>query len=81
MKEVNPIKEKSKVFAVRIIKLYKHLCSTKQEYVISKQLLRSGTSTGANIAEALCGISKKIFSLKCILLLKSVQKHNTGLKF
>lgn len=70
MKEVNPIKEKSKVFAVRIIKLYKHMCSTKQEYVISKQLLRSGTSIGANIAEALCGISKKDFLAKMYIAFK-----------
>ncbi len=66
MKESNPVKDKSKAFAIRIISLYKHLCSAKQEFVLSKQLLRSGTSIGANVAEALCGISKKDFLAKCI---------------
>jgi four helix bundle protein len=46
------IKEKSFQFAVRIIKLYKYLTETKKEFVISKQLLRSGTSVGANVREA-----------------------------
>ena len=39
-------------FALRIVNLYKYLCNDKQEYVMSKQLLRSGTSIGANIAES-----------------------------
>ena len=42
------IVDKSKAFALRIIKLYRYLCAEKQEYVLSKQLLRSGTSIGAN---------------------------------
>lgn len=46
------LKNKSKMFALRIIRLYKYICSEKQEFVMSKQLLRSGTSIGANIAEA-----------------------------
>ena len=70
--------EKSKRFAIRIVKLYKYLCIEKKEIVLSKQLLRSGTSIGANIAEAECGISKKIFWQKCILHLKNVRKANTG---
>ncbi|SRR5258708_38736941 len=48
----NVLKDKSYGFALRIIKLYKHLCETKKEFVLSKQVLRSGTSIGANIAEA-----------------------------
>lgn len=47
MKE-NIILDKSKAFALRIIKLYQFLCETKKEYVLSKQVLRSGTSIGAN---------------------------------
>lgn len=70
MKDSNPVKDKSKAFAVRIINLYKHLCSTRQEYVISKQLLRSGTSVGANVTEALCGISKKDFLAKMYIAFK-----------
>lgn len=57
----NIVFEKSKTFAIRIVKLYNHLIDSKNEYVMSKQLLRSGTSIGANIAEAECGISKKDF--------------------
>ena len=60
----NIIHTKSKAFAVRIIRLYKYLSETKKEYVLSKQLLRSGTSIGANVSEALCGVSKKDFLSK-----------------
>ncbi len=70
MKESNPVKDKSKAFVVRIINVYKYLCSNKNEYVLSKQLLRSGTSVGANIAEALCGISKKDFLAKMYIAFK-----------
>lgn len=52
MKE-NIIQIKSYVFAVRIVNVYKYLCEEKKEYVLSKQLLRSGTSIGANIEEAI----------------------------
>ena len=48
----NVLREKSYSFALRIIKAYKHLIYENKEYVLSKQLLRSGTSIGANIAEA-----------------------------
>ena len=63
-------KYKSKRFAVRIIKLYQYLCEEKHEYVISKQLLRSGTSIGANLAEAECAISRKEFLAKVYIALK-----------
>lgn len=46
------LKDKSKAFALRVIKMYKHLCEEKKEFVLSKQVLRSGTSIGANVAEA-----------------------------
>ena len=55
---------KSKQFAIRIVKLYNHLCANKKEYVLSKQLLKSGTSIGANLAEAECAMSKKEFIAK-----------------
>ena len=48
----NLIRDKSYAFAIRIVKLYKYLCEEKKEFVLSKQLLRSGTSIGANIEEA-----------------------------
>lgn len=66
----NVIKEKSRDFAVRIIRLYKYLCDEKKEYVLSKQLLRAGTSIGANVNEALCGISKKDFLAKMYIAYK-----------
>lgn len=50
MKE-NVLKVKSYKFALRIVRLYKHLTEEKREYVLSKQVLRSGTSIGANISE------------------------------
>lgn len=62
--------EKSKKFALRIIKLYKYLCSEKRELVLSKQLLRCGTSIGANIAEAEYSISRKEFLSKMYIALK-----------
>lgn len=62
--------EKSKSFAVRIVRLYKYLCLNKKEYVLSKQILRSGTSIGANIAEARCAISKKDFLSKMYIAFK-----------
>ena len=61
---------KSKRFAVRIVNLYKYLCEKKNEYVLSKQILRSGTSIGANLAESQCAISKKDFLAKIYIALK-----------
>lgn len=52
MKKENAIEEKSFAFAVRIVNLYKYLTAEKTEFVLSKQMLRSGTSVGANVAEA-----------------------------
>ena len=48
----NIVKVKSFAFAIRIVKLYQYLCNEKREFVLSKQLLRSGTSVGAMIREA-----------------------------
>lgn len=64
------IKEKSFVFAVRIVKLYQHISENKKEFVLSKQLVRSGTSIGANINEALQGSSKRDFINKMNISLK-----------
>lgn len=74
MKENNIIVDKSKTFAVRIIKLYKYLCENKKEYVLSKQLLRSGTSIGANIKEAIRGQSKADFIAKMSIALKEASE-------
>lgn len=61
MKKENVIVEKSFKFAIRIINLYKYLVDVKKEYVMSKQILRSGTSIGANINEAQSAVSKMDF--------------------
>lgn len=57
-------------FAVDIVNLYKHLCVNKKEFVLSKQLLRSGTSIGANLVEAQNGISQRDFWAKIYISLK-----------
>ncbi len=69
MKE-NLIADKSMMFAVRIVKLYQYLCKEKREYVLSNQLLRCGTSIGANIHEAVNGQSKKDFLSKMYIAFK-----------
>ena len=82
----NIVQVKSKAFAVRIVKLYQHLTSSKKEYVLSKQLLRSGTSIGANIKEAIRGQSKADFRAKMNISLKEASEteywlellHETG---
>lgn len=51
-RENNVVLMKSKAFALRVIKLYQHLCENQREFVLSKQVLRSGTSIGANAKEA-----------------------------
>lgn len=72
----NIIKNKSYDFALRIIKLYKHLCDDKKEYVLSKQILRSGTSIGANVEEAIGGITKKDFINKMFNAYKEARETN-----
>jgi len=73
MKE-NVIVDKSKLFALRIIKLYKYLLSDKKEYILSKQALRSGTSIGANVKEAIRGQSKADFYAKMNIALKEASE-------
>ena len=65
---------------MRIIKLYQYLCEEKHEYVISKQLLRSGTSIGANLAEAECAISRKEFLTKVYIALKECAETKNWLE-
>ena len=68
------VKDKSEGFAIRIIKLYKYLTAEKNEYVIAKQILRSGTSIGANLAEADYAISKSEFLSKLYISLKETSE-------
>ena len=66
----NVVMDKSKKFALRVIKLYQYLVEEKREYVLSKQVLRSGTSIGANICEAHNAQSKREFIVKMNIALK-----------
>ncbi len=66
----NVLKDKSYKFALRIIKLYKHLCGIQKEYVLSKQILRAGTSIGANVTEGNQAQSKADFVHKMSISLK-----------
>ena len=70
----NIVFEKSKRFALRIVRLYKYLCKEHKEYVLSKQVLRSGTSIGANIAEAIRGRSKPDFYSKMNISLQEASE-------
>lgn len=69
MNKENPIRDKSFKFALKVVEIYKYLL-VQHEYVLSKQLLRSGTSIGANIQEAIQGQSKKDFISKLSISLK-----------
>ena len=64
------VEEKSFRFAIRIVNLYRFLCREKKEFVLSKQLMRSGTSIGANIAEAQQAQSRADFVSKMNIALK-----------
>ncbi|MEG8990908.1 four helix bundle protein [Ignavibacteria bacterium 4148-Me] len=79
MKEDNIIKQKSYNFALKIIDLFQSL-KNEREYVISKQLLRSGTSIGANIEEAIGGQSRKDFFMKINIAYKEARETNYWLK-
>ena len=70
----NILVDKSFKFAVRVVKLYKYLCDSKKEYILSKQLLRSGTSIGANINEAQEVQSKADFISKLSISLKEARE-------
>ena len=69
-KEDNVIVAKSYAFAVRCVKLYQYLSEEKHDYTIGKQLLRSGTSIGANVKEAVRGYTKADFTSKMSIALK-----------
>ena len=70
----NIIETKSFDFAVRIVGLYKHLTQEKKEFVMAKQLLRCGTSIGANVAEAEKGQSKADFNAKMNIAMKEANE-------
>jgi four helix bundle protein len=78
MAKDNLILTKSYSFALDIIQLYQYLNKEKKEYVISKQILKSGTSIGANAEEASAGISKKEFVAKFQISYKEAKKTIIG---
>lgn len=70
----NIIEEKSLDFAIRIVNLYKYLTNEKNEFILSKQILKSGTSIGANISEAQRGQSRADFYTKNTIALKEANE-------
>ena len=76
----NVIVDKSFDFAVRIVNLSKYLVEQQKEYVLSKQLLRSGTSIGANVSEAQRGQTKADFAAKMCIALKEANETDYWLK-
>ena len=80
MKKENVIQVKTYAFAVRIVRLYQYLVKSKNEYVLSKQLLRSGTSIGANVEEAIGGQSDKDFFAKMTIAYKEARETHYWLR-
>ena len=68
------IAKKTYAFALNIVSVYKQLIDEKKEYVLSKQLLRSGTSIGATVNEAICAQSKRDFVHKLSIALKETRE-------
>jgi four helix bundle protein len=76
----NPIQTKSYAFFLRIVKLYRYLFDEKKEFVLSKQIVRSGTSIGANVEEAVGGQSCKDFLSKMSIAYKEVRETHYWLR-
>ena len=76
----NIVLDKSYAFSLKVIELYKFLTQEKKEYVLSKQLLRSGTSIGANTTEAQAAISKKDFIAKLSIASKEARETEYWLR-
>ena len=78
--KANIVQQKSFSFAIRIVNLYKYLVSEKKEFVLSKQLLKSGTSIGANVEESIGGQSEKDFLSKLSISYKEARETIYWLK-
>ena len=74
MRNENPVRQKSYLFALQIVSFCRDLMNRQKEFVLSKQVLRSGTSIGANIREAQYAQSKKDFISKCSIALKEASE-------
>lgn len=80
MKDDNIVQVKGYGFAVRVVKLYQHLSTVKREFVLSKQLLRSGTGIGANIEEAIGGQSRADFVSRIAIAYKEARESSYWLR-
>jgi len=76
MKKNNPLRDKSYSFAVEIVQLSRQIQKEKNEFVLSKQLLRSGTSIGANVEEAIGAQSQKDFFYKLTISYKEARESH-----
>lgn len=76
----NIVQQKSYQFSIRIISLYRYLVYEKKEFVLSRQILKSGTSIGANIEEALGGFSRKDFHAKLNIAYKEARETHYWLR-
>ncbi len=80
MKMDNPIREKSYAFALSIMRVYRQLQGEKKEFILSKQMVRSGTSIGANVEEAIGGQSTKDFLSKMSIAYKEARETHYWLR-
>ena len=80
MKTENIVQQKSYAFAIRVVNVYRYLVEEKKEYVLSKQLLRSGTSVGANVEESIGGQSDKDFYAKLNIAYKEARETHYWLR-
>jgi four helix bundle protein len=80
MKTDNVVQSKSYAFAVRIVRLYQHLTAGKREFALSRQILRSGTSIGANVEEAIGGQSRADFVSKLGIAYKEARETSYWLR-
>ena len=80
MKRENLVQSKSYSFAIRVVRLYQHMSLKKKEYVLSKQILRCGTSIGANIEDAIGGQSRADFIAKLSVAFKEARETNYWLR-
>ena len=80
MKKDNAILDKSKAFALRIIQLYKYLCENKCPLDLARQVLKSGTSIGANVSESICAQSEADFYCKLYIAYKETNETSYWLE-
>ncbi|GAA4389810.1 four helix bundle protein [Hymenobacter koreensis] len=80
MKTDNVVLNKSYAYAVRIVRLYLHMKQQRQPLALAEQVLRSGTSIGANVEEAVGGISRRDFAAKCSIAYKEARETHYWLR-